>query len=1002
MSKTLTFQEVILRLQRYWSDYGCMIWQPYSEKLGAGTMNPATYLRVLGPEPWNVAYVEPSYRSDDGRYGENPNRMQMHHQFQVILKPDPGNPQEIYLGSLEALGIDRRQHDLRFVEDNWRQPALGAWGLGWEVWLDGQEISQYTYFQQAGGFPLEPVSVELTYGLERIVMALQRVESVWEIDWDGKIKYGEVLLRPEIEHCTYAFEKADVDRLTQLYDLYEAEAQTCLQEGLVIPAHDYVVRCSHTFNLLDCRGAIGVTERAHYFARMRNLARQVAETFIAQREDAGYPLIKGKPVSKPVPSALDLAALPTEEATFVLEIGTEELPAADLDSALEQLREAVPMLLQDTRLEHGAIRVHGTPRRLAVIVESLAPRQPDREQIVRGPPASVAFDAEGKPTRAAEGFARSRGIDVSELQVLELEGGQYAAATLSEQRQLAGEVLVDALPDLLSGIAFGNNMRWNASGVAFSRPIRWFVALLGGTVLPFTYAGLTSGRVSRGLRPFGSPEIEIPEAAAYEPLMAEHRVILDPRQRAVLIAEQIEALAAEVHGIVPDDPGLLAEVTNLVECPTALRGEFEAEYLELPPEILISVMKKHQRYFALVGAPDTSRAGTLLPYFIAVRNGDDQNLNIVRAGNEAVIRARFADAKYFYQNDLKKHLACYLPRLSTLTFQEQLGSVLDKVKRLERLAPRLGEMLDLSPAELMTVQRAANLCKADLATEMVVEMTSLQGIMGREYALRGGEPPEVANAIYEHYLPRFAGDALPASLPGAILGLADRLDSLVGLFAAGFQPTGNRDPFALRRAALGVVQVLADVELQIDLRAAIARAADLLPITASPEVQAEVLDYVVQRLRGVLLERGLRYDVVDAVLEEQGHDPCQAAETARHLQEWVERESWTDLLNAYSRCVRIVRALEEPYTVERDRLVEAESVTLYRALRTAQDALPSEPGIDEVLAAIQSLVPAITAFFDKVLVMDENPALRANRLGLLQEIAALPKGLANLQKLEGF
>ena len=269
MTKPLSFQDVIMRLDRYWADYGCLIWQPYSEKLGAGTGNPATTLRVLGPEPWNVGYVEPSYRADDGRYAENPNRMQMHTQYQVILKPDPGNPQELYLGSLEAVGIDMREHDVRFVEDKWESPVLGAWGLGWEVWLDGQEISQYTYFQQAGGFNLDPVPVELTYGLERIVMYLQKVRSVWEIDWDGVHTYGDVYIRPEVEHCIYNFELADVDRLTQIYNLYEAEARSCMERGLVIPAYDYILRCSHTFNILDSRGAVGVTERASYFGRMR-------------------------------------------------------------------------------------------------------------------------------------------------------------------------------------------------------------------------------------------------------------------------------------------------------------------------------------------------------------------------------------------------------------------------------------------------------------------------------------------------------------------------------------------------------------------------------------------------------------------------------------------------------------------------------------------------------------------------------------------------------------
>ena len=292
MKESLTFQEAILRLNQFWADQGCLIWQPYNVQVGAGTMNPATVLRVLGPEPWNVAYVEPSVRPADGRYGENPNRWQQWYQYQVILKPDPGNPQEIFLESLEALGINRREHDIRFVEDNWASPALGAWGLGWEVWLDGQEITQFTYFQQAGGFSLDPVSVEITYGLERIMLPLQDVRGFPEIEWLDGLTYGDVFLRSEVEHCIYNFEQADVERLTQLYDLYEAEAENALERGLVIPAHDYVLKCSHTFNVLDSRGAVGVTERARYFARMRELARRVSEAYVKQREEMGFPLLK--------------------------------------------------------------------------------------------------------------------------------------------------------------------------------------------------------------------------------------------------------------------------------------------------------------------------------------------------------------------------------------------------------------------------------------------------------------------------------------------------------------------------------------------------------------------------------------------------------------------------------------------------------------------------------------------------------------------------------------
>ena len=377
MDKPQTFQEIMLTLQNFWSRQGCLIWQPYNIQVGAGTMNPATYLRVLGPEPWNVGYVEPSVRPDDGRYGENPNRLQQHYQFQVILKPDPGNPQELYLKSLEALGIDPREHDIRFVEDNWESPALGAWGLGWEVWLDGQEITQFTYFQQAGGFVLDPVSVEITYGLERIAMALQNVRNFREIRWSPQRSYGDVNLQAEQEHSTYYFETANVERLRQMYDLFEAEANSALDKGLVLPGHDYILKCSHTFNVLDSRGAVGVTERQALFGRMRDLARRSAVAYLAQREKLGYPWLAEKPAvaENSAVEGQPQAAATTQPADFLLEIGTEELPAADIESALAQLRERVPALLDELRLAQGEWQVLGAPRRLVVSVKDLAAGQ---------------------------------------------------------------------------------------------------------------------------------------------------------------------------------------------------------------------------------------------------------------------------------------------------------------------------------------------------------------------------------------------------------------------------------------------------------------------------------------------------------------------------------------------------------------------------------------------------------------------------------------------------
>jgi glycyl-tRNA synthetase len=1002
MKEPLNFQSIIITLQQFWAEQGALIWQPYYTQVGAGTMNPATYLRVLGPEPWNVAYVEPSIRPDDARYGENPNRMQMHYQFQVILKPDPGNPQEIYLRSLEALGIDPRQHDIRFVEDNWESPALGAWGLGWEVWLDGQEITQFTYFQQAGGIVLDPVSVEITYGLERIAIALQNVGSFRDIQWSPSLTDGDVNLQGEQEHSKYYFEVADVDRLRQMYELFEAEANACLAQGLVLPAHDYVLKCSHTFNVLDTRGAVGVTERQALFGRMRDLSRRVAEAYLEYRQQLEFPWMdQARGEQQPAAPA---AARPVENITagqsgpFLLEIGTEELPAADLTEAIKQLTAAAPAMLERLRLEHGAVNVWGTPRRLVLQVQDLAARQADWEQVIKGPPAERAFGPDGAPTKAAEGFARSKGAGVEDLQVRELDGGRYVVVVASHAGKPAVEALQTELPNLVTSLRFDKTMRWNESGVFFSRPIRWLLALHGEQVVPFRYAGLEAGRATRGLR-FHEPEsLPASNPGEYLEILQAQGVVLDPAQRREAIRRQVSALAHQVDGSIPEDPALEAEVTNLVEVPTAFLGSFAEEHLKLPREVLISVMKKHQRYFPV------QKDGQLLPYFIAVRNGDDQGLDLVREGNEHVIRARFKDAAFFVREDIKRPLEDYLPRLKTLTFQVKLGSMYDKTQRLIGVVEDLAGQLRLNPDQLKIARRAAELSKADLATQMVVEMTSLQGVMGRYYAYNSGEPEDVALAIFEHYLPRYAGDANPRTLPGLAVGLADRLDTLVGLFSAGLAPSGNKDPFAQRRAALGLVSSLLGWDLDFDLRTAAAAAAARLPVPAGPEAQAAVLEFIAERLRNVLLDAGLRYDVVEAVLAEQAHNPARAARSARQLAAWIARPDWSTILPAYARCVRITRDLTQRFEVQPQVLEQPAEQELYAALQTAEQALErsESPSVEGFLQAFVPVVPAITRFFEDVLVMAEDPQVRANRLGMLQRIAALSAGAADMSRLEGF
>ncbi|HEX8991068.1 MAG TPA: glycine--tRNA ligase subunit beta, partial [Anaerolineales bacterium] len=811
-----SFQDIILTLQNYWAARGCLITQPYYTQVGAGTMNPSTFLRVLGPEPWNVAYVEPSVRPDDGRYGENPNRFQLHYQFQVILKPDPGNPQELYLDSLKALGIDPREHDIRFVEDNWEQPAISAWGLGWEVWLDGQEITQFTYFQQVGGVSLDPIAVELTYGLERILIALNNAQAIWDEPWNADVKYGDVRRREEFEHSKYYFEVADVARVRQMYDLYRAEAEACVAQGLVVPAHDYVLKCSHAFNTLDARGAIGPTERQAFFGQMRDLARRVALGYLEQRKELEYPLLKEKPAVRAIQTALPES--PSAPAPFVLEIGTEELPAADVGAAIAYLSEAFEAnVLKAHAFKYGGVRVYGTPRRLVIYVENLEPKGQSASAEIKGPPESAAFDKEGKPTQALLGWSRKNGLSLApealarERLVQERDGGRYVVAQKTTEGATVTGLFPRLLPEFLRGLKFEKAMRWNESGVAFSRPIRWLLSLYGTVVIPFEYAGVGSGNRTRGLRPYGSPEIEIRTSGEYPEAMREAGILLDPQERKSVIREQVQKIAGRAGGQAVLDEALLNEVSNLVEKPTALLGNFNDAFLSLPRDVLISTMKKHQRYFPVErrapGAGTGPEPAPLLPNFIAVRNGDEQHLDLVQQGNEHVLGARFADANFFVREDLKQPLESYRPGLAGLMFHARLGSMLDKSDRMLKLAEAIAVMLGLSKAEDRSVQRATYLSKADLVTKMVTEMTSLQGIIGREYALHGGESPAVAQAIGEQYQP------VPASRAGLVLALADRLDSLAGLFAAGLAPSGTKDPFGLRRAAIGVVQPLIEHDL---------------------------------------------------------------------------------------------------------------------------------------------------------------------------------------------
>ncbi|SNY72128.1 glycine--tRNA ligase [Paractinoplanes atraurantiacus] len=976
----LTMQDALARLTAYWTAQGCLTVQPMNTEVGAGTLNPATFLRVLGPEPWRVVYTEPSVRPDDSRYGENPNRLQTHTQLQVILKPDPGNPQELYLGSLAAIGIDVNAHDVRFVEDNWASPALGAWGLGWEVWLDGLEITQFTYFQQAGNLNLDPVSVEITYGIERIIMALQDKTHFKDIEYADGISYGEVFGQGEYEMSRYYLDDADVAANRQLLEIYAAEAQRLIDTGLPVPAHTYVLKCSQAFNVLDSRGAVSTADRAAEFGRMRRLAGEVAKLWVARRDELGHPL--GLVEALPPAAPYSTPAERTEPRTLVFEIGTEELPPSEARAALAYLLRAVTDGLASTRLEHDEVRTFATPRRLVAVVASVAAKETDHVRTVKGPKV-------GAPGKAVEGFARSQGVAVDALRTGDVNGVQHHVVEKHEAGGAAATVLAGVLAKVVAGLRGAKNMRWNDPQLSFSRPIRWLTALWGDDVVPVALGTLSAGRQTRLLRTSETPVVEIASAETFMETLALAGIVADPEDRHDLIVTGAQDhVYPEGRIDVAGEAPLIEQISYLVEAPTPLLGTFDESYLSLPDAVLTTVMRKHQRYL-----PVRDADGRLLPMFVTVANGP-VDVELVRAGNEAVLRARYEDAAFFYRADRSTSPADMRERLTRLTFTDKLGSMADRADRIAALAQSVADGLGLNSA---TLGRAARLVKFDLGSQLVTEMTSLAGVMAQDYALHAGEPRDVAAAVYEAELPRNTGDALPASIPGALLSLADRLDLVAGLAATVGLPTGSSDPFAVRRAVLGLLAVhrahpaLSDFSLTSGLASAAAQQ----PVPVSAEVLTAAGEFLARRLEQALTEEGAPVDRVRAALIHYDR-PSVVDGLLTQLGTLVGNPDFVAVAAAIQRARRILPA-DTVAGYDPAVLVEPAELALHEAVSSVKADFGTD--LTAFTTAVGPLVSPLARFFDEVFVMADDPALRAARLGLLATVRDLGAGLLDWPEL---
>ncbi|MEN3005402.1 glycine--tRNA ligase subunit beta [Dehalobacterium formicoaceticum] len=686
---------------------------------------------------------------------------------------------------------------------------------------------------------------------------------------------------------------------------------------------------------------------------------------------------------------------------LLFELGTEEIPARFMAPALRQMKELLEAGLKELRLDYSTLNVYGTPRRLALLVKELAEQQSDLAEEVKGPSIKAAYDGDGNPTKAVLGFARGQGVQVEDLVVQETPTGKYVFATKRNAGQSAEAVLPDMLTSIVHKLYFPKPMRWGDSDLKFARPIRWIAALLGNEVLKITIGDIKADRFSRSHRFLGSGVVELASPQEYIQKLKENYCIVDQEERKELIWEQITAVAAENRGKVHKDEKLLEEVTQLLEYPTALCGSFEEKYLALPQELLITPMREHQRYF-----PVFKEDGSLLPKFITVRNGLEKHIDIVTAGNEKVLRARLADAEFFYTEDLKKNLEDNVAKLDTIVFHEKLGSLGDKVKRVEKLARYIGTQLGFSAEELNATSRAAFLAKADLVSNVVYEFPELQGIMGEYYARHAGEEEAVAVAIREHYLPRFAGDELPATKIGMALSIADKLDSIVGFFGMDIQPTGSQDPYALRRQALGIVHTVLNRDLEISLSKMVEESDQLLTeqvdFIHSPEkTLGDLLAFFKQRMENVLSEAGVRYDVINAVLAGQLDNLDVANQKAVALSAFRETEEFRQLITGFKRAANLAKNATHSQ-VKEELLSDPAETQLYQEfqkVKKAADSFLQAKDYQKALAMIGELRTVIDVFFTAVMVMVEDEEIKENRLALLKQIADYVKNIADLSQL---
>ncbi|WP_284442350.1 glycine--tRNA ligase [Chlamydia gallinacea] len=989
MSHPLTLQAMIAKILQFWSEQGCVIHQGYDLEVGAGTFNPATFLRALGPEPYKTAYVEPSRRPQDGRYGMHPNRLQNYHQLQVLLKPVPENFLSLYEQSLQIIGLNLKNHDIRFVHDDWENPTIGAWGLGWEVWLNGMEITQLTYFQAIGSKPLDIISGEITYGIERIAMYLQGQNSIFRVLWNDELTYGDIIQPSEKVWSEYNFDVANTHMWLKHFEDFAQEVESALEQGLPVPAYDFVIKASHAFNILDARGVISVTERTRYIAKIRQLARAVADGYIHWRASLNYPLMPNVPTDSlevETPSSC-LPKIDTPE-DFLLEIGSEELPAAFVPIGIQQLESLSKKLLADHNIHYERLEVFGSPRRLALCIYKLEPVviQPAIEK--KGPPLSSLFTEEDITPQGQQFFA-SHNIQInhynelsqySQFTVRQVNSVPYLFISYAEEHQDTATILQNELPKLIHSMKFPKKMVYDNSGVEYARPIRWLVSLYGTQILPFTFGKVTASNISYGHRQLDPREIPIPSCQYYRDTLRNACVIVSHQERKEIISQGLQLHSSE--NIFPiANPRLLEETVFLTEHPFITCAEFQPKFCALPKELLIAEMVNHQKYF-----PTQNAYGEITNKFILVC--DNSPNDTIIQGNEKALTPRLTDGDFLFSQDLKTPLASFVDKLKTVTYFDALGSLYDKIERLQAHKEVLYPLLPLSSQEDITT--AITYCKADLVSSVVNEFAELQGIMGSYYAKHAGLSTAVAVAIREHL--SHITDGQTISTTGILLSLIDRLDNLLSCFILNLRPTSSHDPYALRRQSLEILNLLHAANASLNLETLLNQLAQHFPNTIQQhswdksEVVYEILVFIWGRLKTFLFSLNFSKDIISTVLSSIApKNPVEIIRSANLLHEMKNTQSAVlrKITTTYNRLKKMLASLKFSITTPQEIQPNTQEAHLQMALSNFENNTNTRTLKKEYFFALGELTDSINTFLNEVHITSGNEELKNIRIHLL-------------------